>query len=331
MAQQMTSWDLLYNILRRNYDGAGDDSYFTKAKNDDAHNAEAADGTGEYLTGHKVTKLTDAGEGVDVVYQKDGQDEHLQADLVIGADGPSSTIRSLLQADVKRTHAGYVAWRGTVLESDVSDSTRQCFAEKFTFFHSHGLQILSYAIPGPNGSLQPGNRLLNYVWYCNYLPDSDDFKTLMTDEEGTLHRWTLPAGKVSPAVWENQQAHASRVLPPQFAELVQRTKIPFVQVVTDVLPAKALHMGGKVVLVGDALCGLRPHTAASTSQAAMHAMKLGEAFEKSGGKKEDLQAWAKEVEEWGAWMSKRGRVMGDRSQFGEHPLADDRKNDAKSC
>lgn len=103
------------------------------------------DGIGEYLYGHKVTSLRDVGpEGVEVEFEdKDGKGASLNANMVIGADGPSSTVRKILMPDVERTYAGYVAWRGTVLESEVEEETRECFAEKFTFFHSEGLQILA--------------------------------------------------------------------------------------------------------------------------------------------------------------------------------------------
>jgi 2-polyprenyl-6-methoxyphenol hydroxylase-like FAD-dependent oxidoreductase len=154
--QEMTSWDLLYNVLRRNYDGAGEDAYFRNAKDDrieDMDHAKGKEGKGEYLYGHIVTSLNDSGsDGIEVKYKdRDGKDGSLRADLVIGADGPSSTIRKILQPEVERTYAGYVAWRGTVLESEVSEETKECFVEKFTFFHKEGLQILAYVLfPWPD-------------------------------------------------------------------------------------------------------------------------------------------------------------------------------------
>ena len=43
----------------------------------------------------------------------------IEADLVIAADGSASFIRRILQPELKPKYTGYVAWRGTVLESDV--------------------------------------------------------------------------------------------------------------------------------------------------------------------------------------------------------------------
>jgi 2-polyprenyl-6-methoxyphenol hydroxylase-like FAD-dependent oxidoreductase len=53
-----------------------------------------------------------------------------------------------------------------------------------------------------------------------------------------------------------------------------KTKNPFVQCITDVISPKNLYMNDKVVLIGDALAGFRPHTVASTSQAAYDVMCL---------------------------------------------------------
>jgi len=76
---------------------------------------------------------------------KEGETRKEEADLVIGADGPSSTIRSILLTKVQREYAGYVAWRGTVLESAASESLKETFLDHFTFFHDHtrGIQILA--------------------------------------------------------------------------------------------------------------------------------------------------------------------------------------------
>jgi hypothetical protein len=37
-----------------------------------------------------------------------------------------------------------VAWRGTVLESQVSASAKNAFVDKFTFYHSEGIQVILF-------------------------------------------------------------------------------------------------------------------------------------------------------------------------------------------
>lgn len=68
----------------------------------------------------------------DLVHNASGGRGSSRADLVIAADGSTSYVRQLLQPHLKHTYAGYVAWRGTVLESDVSEDARNTFKLKTT-------------------------------------------------------------------------------------------------------------------------------------------------------------------------------------------------------
>lgn len=309
--QKMTSWDLLYYLLRANFDGV---------RSDYCEVPEAAEGEGQglYEYGRTVKDVKDVGERVEIEYEtKDGDQDTTTADLVIGADGPSSTLRRILLPEVERKYAGYVAWRGTVPESAATSAAQKAFIETFTFYHSAGIQILSYVIPGENGSLEPGKRLINWVWYCNYPQDSSEYKDLMTDADGKHHHITLPIGKMRKDILEKQRKYAREVLPPQFADIVCDTKEPFIQAITDVISPKNSFFDGKLLLIGDALAGFRPHTAASTSQAAFDAQKL---YELMGGEISKAQ-WEKETMEYARNMQAKGVSMGQRSQFGQHSLA----------
>ncbi|KAL1605235.1 hypothetical protein SLS60_004779 [Paraconiothyrium brasiliense] len=315
MVQNMTSWDLVYYILRANVDYV--ESAYCKVPQRRTDEAEV-----RHLHGHKVTGIEKRGEKVSVAYTTtDNIEGTMEADLVVGADGPSSTVRSLLQPDVQRTYAGYVALRGTVRENDVTPKTLEAFKDRFTFFHARGIQILAYLIPGENGTLEPGQRLVNFVYYTNIPSESLDepskeLAELMTDVDGVRHRITMPPGKTNPKVWEKQRVIASEKLPPQFAEIVRATKKPFVQVVTDVISPKNEFVDGKVILLGDALAGFRPHTVASTSQAAFDAMILSDML--SG--KVHRTEWKKQTLGYARTIQSRGVDMGNRSQHQDLPL-----------
>ena len=122
---------------------------------------------------------------------------------------------------------------------------------------------------------------------------------------------------MQPQVWEQHKAYAAQVLPPQFAEAIGKTRQPFIQAITDVITPKNSYMDGKVLLVGDALAGFRPHTAASTSQAAYDALTLGRWM--SG---EITRAdYDSQLLEYARKLQKHGVMLGERSQFGRHPLA----------
>ena len=311
LAQKMTSWDLLYYLLRANFDGVK--SGYCKVPE-----PVEGEGQGIYEYGHLVKDVRDAGDKVEVEYEgREGNLEKTVADLVIGADGPSSTLRKILLPDVKRKYAGYVAWRGTVPEQEASLAAQKAFVETFTFYHAPGTQILSYVIPGENGALEPGKRLINWVWYCNYPEDSSEFKELMTDSEGKHHHITLPIGKMRKEILQGQREYAKKILAPQFAEIVCGTKQPFIQAISDVISPKNSFFGGKLLLIGDALAGFRPHTAASTSQAAFDAQKL---YEMMSGQI-SLRQWEEQTMEYARYMQRRGVNKGQRSQFGNHPVA----------
>ncbi|KAA6411816.1 MAG: hypothetical protein FRX48_03966 [Lasallia pustulata] len=127
----MTSWELLYYLLRANFDGV--DSKYC-----DVPSPKEGEGKAEYNYGCTVTGLKDLGSrGIEVNYtDRDGKTSTTTADMVIGADGPSSTVRKILLPHVDRKYAGYVAWWGTVPESSASAPAQTAFVEKFAFFHA---------------------------------------------------------------------------------------------------------------------------------------------------------------------------------------------------
>ncbi|KAK0649821.1 hypothetical protein B0T16DRAFT_445486 [Cercophora newfieldiana] len=267
-SHNMSSWDLTYHLMRANYDGLTS-PYCDVPPDDPTH------GTTTHQHNSTVTSVAQTPSGVQVTYYTTTDPNltfTINADVLIAADGPSSAIRSLFLPSLKRTYTGYCALRGTVPESNISSSTLSLLTNRFTFFHAPGIQILTYLIPGPHGTLTPGERLVNFVYYTNFPADSPEFREIMTDKDGKHHRLTLPPGMVSPSAWEKQKQIAKEKLPPQFAEVVCAATRPFVQAVTDVISPTNEFLDGKVVLIGDALAGFRPHTVASTSQAAYDAM-----------------------------------------------------------
>lgn len=315
--QRMTSWDLLYHLLRWRVEGLASD-YVSDLQ---AGNRPKA----SYENGCTVTALEEIGGKVKLSWNlKDAGEQTCEADLVLAADGGSSTVRRLVAPEVQRKYVGYVAWRGTVPEAALSDKAKEVFVEKFPFFHSTGIQALGYLIPGENGTTEPGQRLFNWVWYCNYEDGSPELEELMTDIHGKRHAITLPVGSMNPNVWTRQKAYASKVLPPQYAEAVNQTQQPFVQAITDVISIQNSFYDGKVLLVGDALAGFRPHTAASTSQAAFDAIMMGKMFR---GRMKKVE-YDEQVVDYGKRQQEHGVEIGQRSQFERHYWNRDEREDS---
>ena len=167
-------------------------------------------------------------------------------------------------------------------------------------------------IPGKDGCLQVGRRYLNWVWYRNYDAASPEFSELMTDCKGHKHHFTVPASTVQPRVWTRQKALAQSILPKVFSEIVAKTSDPFVHIITDVIAPKLSFMDSKVLLVGDALAGFRPHVGSSTAQAALHAL-LVEKWMKGEMSLEEME---EQVMRYARHKSQLGIELGDQCQFG---------------
>lgn len=304
--QQMTSWDLLYCLLRANFDGM-------KSEYCEVPTVDESQGDATYSHGCAITQIRPMSDRrIEVEFQT-GEDRIQTeiADLLIGADGHSSTVRKMLLPEIRCKYVGYVAWRGTVSELEISEILATMSVEKISFFQKDGFQMIAYTIPGEKGSLKVGNRLINWVWYCNYLQDSREYIDLMTDSDGVRHQTTLPTGKVNEDIWKRQKGFARAALPPPFAELVEKTKLPFVQSITDVISPKSAFYDGRIYLVGDALAGFRPHTGSSTNQAAFNALKLDQ-FMRGSISQDQFE---RDILEYATRMQQIGVELGQESQF----------------
>ncbi|KAI9712240.1 MAG: hypothetical protein M1828_001718 [Chrysothrix sp. TS-e1954] len=287
----LTSWDVLYYRLLAIFDGTPS----TCCPNPPG----SAEGDGKAIIdpGKSVTEVQ-YDDGIVTVYFNDLADEgtgKVQADFVVVADGAYSSVRKQFIGDIPHPYSGYVAWRGTVPESRVSEQTRAVFNENFVVFEASDTYVVGYAVPNEDGSLTPGSRLLNYVWYYNIPSTSPFYTRTMTDIDGHTHRNTIPVGKMDPSVWTEQKALAAHTLDTCFLELVNATEKPFVATIRDSASPRASFFDGHLVLVGEALRLLRPHTGMSANQAATHCFGLrrylvGEI---------SIGDWEKEVLEWG--------------------------------
>jgi len=233
-------------------------------------------------------------------------------DLLVCADGVSSTARGLLLPDVWPTYAGYVGWRGTVLEADLSPGCPFSVWEAILYHLMPSSHILAYPIPAVDGSVEVGRRLINFVWYRN-VSEGAELDDLMTDRDGVRREISLPPGAVQARFVERLREDAGD-LPPPLADVVKRTPEPFVQPIVDVeVPRMAF---GRVCLVGDAAFAARPHAAAGTAKAAADAWALAEAVAGVGGDVPGaLRRWEASQLALGRQLIARVKDLGRSSQF----------------
>jgi 2-polyprenyl-6-methoxyphenol hydroxylase-like FAD-dependent oxidoreductase len=239
--QWMTAWDTLYTALRAPLG----DSYRLNSELRSFH-GEGDDVTAVFADGHRAG-----------------------GNLLVGADGVGSTVRSALNVSGTVSYSGYVAFRGLEPEADLPAHLAELLAERFTMFGAPGLQLLCYLVPGSGGELEPGMRRVNWVWYVNTA--EANLPSLLAGSSGRRYDHFVPPGELTPETISGITALAENRLPPQFAELVAHSKV-FLQPVLDMPPARMV--GDHAALIGDAAGTVRPHTASGTSKACGDAADL---------------------------------------------------------
>jgi hypothetical protein len=115
---------------------------------------------------------------------------------------------------------------GLVPESSLSPATLSTMADRGILFWGEDFMIPTYLIPGNDASVEIGKRLVNWVWYHN-VPEGE-LDDMMTDKDGFRHKMTVPGGKMQPLLAERQKILAAKAMPPQLAELIEKTEKPFV-------------------------------------------------------------------------------------------------------
>ena len=244
MPQVVTSWDRLYQELRRQLP----DDHYHKGRI-----LERIDAHADFVT----ARFTDGAS--------------FSADLLVAADGFRSASRSQFFPTIPLNYAGYIAWRGLVDEALISPETRTAAFEHFAFSLPDGEQMLGYPVAGVNNDMRVGHRRYNWVWYRS-ADEKVELQKLLTDESGTVHPLSIAPPLIRPEVVAAMRQAAKRNLSPQFQEIVGLTTQPFFQPVYDLETTRMAI--GRVAIIGDAAFVVRPHVGAGVTKAAQDALSL---------------------------------------------------------
>lgn len=278
--QILTSWGRLYTLLRA-------------ALPDERHRLGAV-----------VRSATQDAAGV-AVQLADG--EVLHADLLLAADGIRSTVRSQLLPEVQPQYAGYFAWRGVCDESALSRHTLQTLFPHFGFGLPAGEQMIGYPVAGADDSTAAGQRRWNFVWYRPAAAGAE-LAELLTDADGQHHPDGIAPQQVSWRHIAAMRQAARELLAPQFAELLEKTAVPFLQPIFD-LASSALARG-RIALLGDAAFVARPHVGMGVAKAGDDAVALAGCIAQHGATAAALSAYDALRQPTGNAVVQRARQLG---------------------
>lgn len=278
--QVLTSWGRLYALLR------------------------AALPPAHYRLGANVAAVQSRTDGVSATL---AGGETLLADLLVAADGIRSSVRAQLAPQVQPQYAGYVAWRGVCDEAVLSRHTRQTLFGHFGFGLPEGEQMIGYPVAGSDDRTEAGLRRWNFVWY-RPAAEGDELSSLLTDADGMFHPDGIAPQQVS---WRNvaamRQAARER-LAPQFAEVVEKTAMPFLQPIHDLVAPRLAF--DRIALLGDAAIVARPHVGMGVAKAGDDAVALLQAIAALGATPAALRQYEALRQPAGAAVVERARRLG---------------------
>lgn len=255
---------------------------------------------GCYRTHQPAVKLENLAGGRAAVSFADGS--RAESDLIVCADGYASLGRRTLFPEIDFDYAGYVLWRGALMESELEDSKPlergiHCVG----YPGGHGI---FYFVPSADGSIDPGGRLVNWGVYVP-VAALEDF---MTDTHGTRHEGSLPPGSMPPATEAALKNAAAEHLPGYYADITRRSQQTFAYAIYDCeVPA---YRRGRICLAGDAGAFARPHSGAGAMKGMADATGLAAALDGAHDIDAALTAWDAERTEANNRLVRFGNQLG---------------------
>lgn len=280
--QLMTSWDRLFTLLRA------------------ALPAEC------YRRGQEFVRAEQNGAAV-TAHFADGS--RASGDLLIGADGLRSGVRTRQISEQPLLYAGYVAWRALAAEHAFPKELHDDLFDALGFSLPAGEQMLGYPVAGPGNDLRTGHRRYNIVWYRP--ADESMLARLLTDARGHYHDISIPPPLIPETTIVELRA-AGAILAPQFRAVLNLCDRPFLQPIYDFEVSRMY--AGRVALIGDAAFVVRPHVGAGVAKAAQDAAALADALAAARSIEAALEAFEAARRSMGQRMVTRGRDLGAAMQ-----------------
>ncbi|MDE1156639.1 MAG: hypothetical protein PW735_13040 [Acidobacteriaceae bacterium] len=257
----------------------------------------------EYHLNHGVRSIDSTLQQATVHFE-DGSSQ--SADLVLGADGISSSVREFVAPETHPHFAGYAAFRGLVPEQQLAPKSAEVVSDRFTFFEEQGLQYLGYTVAGQNGSIVHGERRYNWVWYRRLSEES--YSHTLGQRNSEKHLYSIARGMLPEEAKSELYAAARAQLPSVLSEIITQDPLPFLQGIFDY--ETPVMYRARVSLLGDAAFVVRPHTAMGVAKAAADALELRNALTQETSIENALQRYNLHRMEAGKAIAQYGRRLG---------------------
>jgi len=226
-------------------------------------------------------------------------------DLLIGADGSRSAVRTQLAPQAKPEYAGYFAWRALWPEAEATEAQPELLYSRNAFCIPDGELWVSYPVPARDGDVTPGKRDYNIVWYRP--ADDASLRLMNTDEQGREHE-QIPPPLIRQDVIDAAKQAAREEIAPSLAAMFIATPRPTFQAIYDLAAPELVF--GRAVIMGDAAFVARPHVGAGVTKAALDAMCLADALRDHDSIEAALARYGRTRKAAGDWIIDRAREFG---------------------
>ena len=222
-----------------------------------------------YRTHQTVSRLVSDRQGA-IIELASGEQHAF--DFCVCADGYASLSADALFPESPAQYAGYVLWRGSLPEAALNDIGPLAGGVRSPG-HPAGHGIF-YFVPGADGSIEPGTRLVNWGVYVR-MPEPE-LATLLVDVDGHHREGSLPPGAMPRATEVALLQRVEGKLPEFYLEILRACRHTSVYAIQDrEVPA---YCKGRIAVAGDAGALARPHSASGALKAMTDAIALSDSL-----------------------------------------------------